>query len=210
MQSTHERTARPSDPLPSAFYAHPAPITAQRLIGCLLYREMEDGQIVSGRIVETEAYTQDDPACHAYNRRTPRCEVLYGAAGHAYVYFTYGIHHCLNVVCGIEGWAEGVLIRAIEPLSGLETMANNRGINALEIEAVRQKRLLCSGPGKICQALKIDGSFNGHDLTTGSSLWIGNRLDENVRISTGVRVGISKAKEREWRFMLQGSPFISK
>ncbi len=210
MKSPYNHSDYYTEPLPRNFYAYSAPAAAQRLIGCILYRQLEDGRTASGRIVETEAYTQDDPACHAFNRRTRRCEALYGAGGHAYVYFTYGVHFCFNVVCGSEGWAEGVLIRAVEPLTGLEMMAKNRGIDTFEIQTVRKKRLLCSGPGKICQAMQIDGAFNGHDLTTGCHLWISRRHDDSIKILSGVRVGISKAKDREWRFMLEGSTFISK
>lgn len=147
--------------------AIPAEVLAPKLIGAVLRRTLPDGMVLTGRIVETEAYMGADDRCsHAYNgRRTPRNEAMYGRAGLAYVYFTYGMHHCVNVVCGEEGVAVAVLIRALEPLTGLEAMRRLRGGR----KNLRD-RDLCSGPGKLCQALAIDRALNAADLTADGPL----------------------------------------
>jgi DNA-3-methyladenine glycosylase len=155
---------------------------------------------VGGIIVELEAYHHTDPAAHSYNGRTERNAVMFGPAGYAYVYRSYGIHWCLNFVCEEEGSASAVLIRALEPVHGLAAMRRRRGLHAA--------RALCSGPGKLCEALGVTHAQNGLPL---------DRAPFELRarsgtpdIATGVRIGITKAAEKPWRYGLKGSPFLSK
>jgi DNA-3-methyladenine glycosylase len=188
-------------PLPRAFYARGALTVARALLGRVLVCEL--GGRVSGRIVEVEAYrAADDPASHAYRGRTPRNRVMFGAPGHAYVYFTYGMHHCLNVVCAPAGRAEAVLVRALEPLEGLERAAARRGGR----EGVRLMR----GPGCVAQALGLTREHDGLDLVSGP-LWIADAppLRGGRRIVTGPRIGIRAGLERNWRFWLAGHPCVS-
>lgn len=175
-------------------------VVAKRLLGCELEREI-DGQSVRLRIVETEAYDQADAASHAYNGRTPRAEIMFGPAGRLYVYFTYGMHYCCNIVAGLEGYGAGVLIRAVEPLTGEEVLEKRRGKSGVE---------LTNGPAKLCQALGIDRRMNGHDLKESPlRLMIKPKLaDEQVVTTT--RVGISKAKDVPWRFYVKDSAYVSR
>ena len=136
------------EPFPREFYLQDTLTVAQALLGQLVWRRLPSGEVLSGIIVETEGYLTDDPACHAYRGQTPRNRTMFGPPGHAYVYFTYGLHMMLNLVCAPEGIAEAVLIRAIEPVEGVETMRLNRG----GIESVLQ---LTNGPGKLAQALAL-------------------------------------------------------
>ena len=149
---------------------------------------------VSGRIVETEAYMQDDPASHSFNGPTERNSVMFGSAGHLYVYRSYGIHWCANVVTGADGDGQAVLLRALVPVAGLEVMRSRR--------AGRPDRELCNGPGKLCAALGIDGADNGLDVTRASSairiVDDGTRVPPDVRV--GPRIGITKAVDTPWRF----------
>ncbi len=171
---------------------------AQRLIGVTL---LVDG--VGGRIVETEAYDRDDPASHAFPGPTVRNAVMFGPPGHAYVYRSYGIHWCLNFVCREEGHGAGVLIRAIEPTEGIARMRERRGVEDL--------RLLCSGPGKLGQALGIDHSLNGKRLDAPPfRLLEGGHSDHPVVLAVGPRIGISKAVDKAWRFGEKGSRYWSK
>jgi len=184
--------------------------TAQRLLGQRLVR-MLDGQRVSGIIVETEAYLgAADRAAHTYGgRRTKRNEAMYLAGGHAYVYFTYGMHHCMNVVCGREGEGVAVLLRAIEPEEGLDIMFQCR-------PAARREADLCSGPAKLCAALAIDRALNGADLRTSGELWIEavrRRPLPEARISRTPRIGIAYAEEwaaEPLRFTVRGSRHLSR
>lgn len=177
----------------------PAWEVAPRLLGCELVREL-DGQLLRGRIVEAEAYDQTDAASHSYRGRTPRTDVMFGPAGHLYVYFTYGMHYCCNVVTGGEGHGSAVLIRALEPLEGEAVMEARRG---------RGGHQLTNGPAKLCQALDIDKTWNGHDLRQPPlSLIIRDRLPpEDIVISR--RVGISQAKDVPWRFHIKDNGFVS-
>ena len=168
---------------------------APDLIGAELY---VDG--VGGRIVEVEAYDHEDPASHGFRGRTARNAVMFGPPGFAYVYRSYGVHWCLNFVCEPVGIADAVLIRAIEPLAGLESMRNRRGLEPV--------RLLCSGPGRLCQALALTGEHDGLALDR-PPFEIRPRRGE-VEIVSGPRVGISKAVERPWRYGLAGSAFLSR
>jgi DNA-3-methyladenine glycosylase len=185
------------------------PITVGReLLGKLLMRR-EGRALLAGRIVEDEAYLgQEDPAAHAYAGRTARNFVLFGPPGHAYVYFIYGNHYCLNVSCEPEGHAGCVLFRALEPLTGIEEMAEARGIR---IEAAHHLRLLTSGPGRLAQAFSITRERdNGCDLSSSNgSLWIGDDGYGARKIRLTARIGISKAADKNLRYFLEGSPFVS-
>lgn len=180
------------------FYARPVLEVAQDLIGCLLTHGP-----CSGVIVETEAYHDSEPACHAFIGVTPRTETLFGAPGRAYVYRSYGIHAMLNAVCEPEGVGAAVLIRALEPVDGIELMAVRRGAAKLTG--------LCSGPGKLTQALGITLADNRSDLTHGSIV-ISERPDGSGDpvIQRDRRIGITKATELEWRFCLADSRFLSR
>lgn len=155
---------------------------------------------VGGVIVEVEAYHHTDPAAHSYNGPTDRNAVMFGPAGYAYVYRSYGIHWCVNFVCETEGSASAVLIRAIEPTQGLAAMRRRRGL--------AETRALCSGPGKLCEALGITHKHNGLALDREPFELRGREGD--VEIAVGVRIGITKAADKPWRYGLKGSPFLSK
>ena len=168
---------------------------AQALIGAVL---LVDG--VGGRIVETEAYDREDAASHSHTGPTPRNQAMFGPPGRAYVYRSYGIHWCLNFVCREEGHGAGVLIRAIEPLKGLDIMSERRGL--------QEPRLLCSGPGRVGQALAILHSYNGHRLDQKPFEVLA--ADQPHEIVVGPRIGISKAADAPWRFGLAGSRYVSR
>lgn len=169
---------------------------AQQLIGVTV---LVDG--VGGIIVETEAYDRTDPASHAFPGPTMRNAVMFGPPGRSYVYRSYGIHWCLNFVCREEGHGAGVLIRAIEPTDGLARMRERRGLE--------DERLLCSGPGRVGQALGIDGGFGGHRLDRPPFRLLAAPSD-GVELLVGPRIGISKAMDVPWRFGLKGSRFLSR
>ncbi|MGH8907231.1 MAG: DNA-3-methyladenine glycosylase [Egibacteraceae bacterium] len=184
--------------LERGFFARPAPVVAPDLVGKLLIAAA--GGLVA-RLVEVEAYMQDDPACHAYGRRTPRLEPLYGPPGHAYVYFTFGMHWCANVSTGVDGVAEGCLLRAAEPISGLEVMRGRRG------ERVADRDLL-RGPARLAAAFGLSREDSGRDLCDGGPLRF---ADDGCRpeVETGPRVGVAAAADTAWRFMIAGSPWVS-
>jgi DNA-3-methyladenine glycosylase len=169
---------------------------APELIGAELY---VGG--VGGRIVEVEAYDHEDPAAHGFgNRRTARNASMFLSGGHAYVYRSYGIHWCLNFVCGEPNVASAVLVRALEPLAGLDEMRSRRGLD--------EPRLLCAGPGRLCQALGVTREHDGLPLDE-PPFELRERLDP-VQIVTGTRIGITKAADRPWRYGLLGSRFVSR
>ncbi|MBY0548192.1 MAG: DNA-3-methyladenine glycosylase [Candidatus Obscuribacterales bacterium] len=172
---------------PRAFYACPTVGVARDLLGSWLCRRLPDGTVVRAFIVEAEAYTADDPACHAFRGLTPRCEVMFGPPGRAYVYFIYGMYFCFNVVTEEEGIPGAVLIRAVDIDGG-------------------------NGPGKLCRALKITGEHNGIDLCDANgALWIEQRTAvlSADQIGVSIRVGISVAQERPWRFFVKEHPGVS-
>jgi len=173
---------------------------APRLLGCELVR-MIDGHKLRVKIVETEAYDQSDMASHSFKGRTPRNEVMFGPSGHLYVYFTYGMHHCMNIVTGNEGHGAGVLIRAVEPLEGLDEIERRRGYKRLHE--------LTNGPGKVTQALGVTRQLGGHNLRKEPlQLVVRPALSQEHLVQT-TRVGISAAKDMPWRFFIVNNPFVS-
>jgi DNA-3-methyladenine glycosylase len=185
--------------LERSFYERPSAEVAPDLLGRLLVRELPDGVRLVARIVETEAYQEDDPASHSYRGRTPRTDVMFGRPGRLYVYFTYGMHYCMNVVTGHSGEGSAVLLRSAEPLEGLEEMTRRRGTDDL--------RLLCSGPARLAQAFGVARRENGLDLVRGSDLFllVGDPVAKS-RVGRAPRVGISAARDRPGRFVSRGSP----
>ena len=182
-------------PLDEEFFARPVAEVAPDLLGCV---------ITVGRsaavIVEVERYQQDDPASHSFRGPTPRSAVMFGPAGRLYVYRSYGMHWCANVVCEPEGQGAAVLLRAAEPVGGLAAMRRRRGRD--------DARLLCSGPGRLCQALGIDGSMNATVLGDGPvRITAGEGVGD---VLVGPRIGISVAVDRPWRFGVAGSPHLSR
>jgi DNA-3-methyladenine glycosylase len=177
------------------FFARSVHEVAPELIGTTL---LVDG--VGGRIVEVEAYDQQDPASHGYSGRTARNVAMFGPPGHAYVYRSYGIHWCLNLVCGDEGVPEAALIRALEPTHGLDLQRERRGVDDV--------RALCSGPGKLCQALGVTREHDGRPLDAPPF-----RLEERTQVPeiiVGPRIGITRATELSWRYGEAGSSFLSR
>ncbi len=187
--------------LPRSFFARDGRLVAPELLNKVLVR----GERV-GRIVEVEAYAgTEDPASHGFRGPTARNEVMFGPAGHLYVYFTYGMHHCANAVCGPVGESSAVLLRALAPLEGLEAMRAARG------PAARRDRDLCSGPAKLCQAFGIERELDGADLVAGDEVRI---LDDGTAPPTepgvSTRIGISVAVDEPWRWFVPGDPNVSR
>ena len=171
---------------PREFYSRPTVAVARDLLGAMLHRRLENGNLVSGRILEVEAYTEDDPACHAFRGKTERCKIMFGPAGYVYVYFIYGMYWCLNVVTEEDGVPGAVLIRAVETPGG-------------------------NGPGKLCRAWDIDRRHYGVDLCDSqSSLWIARSapLPES-EIAESTRIGLKVAEDRVWRFFVKGHTGVS-
>jgi DNA-3-methyladenine glycosylase len=209
---TTDQRLSTADPLPRDFYLRDPREVARDLLGKLLVRREGKSQL-AGRIVEVEAYLgTDDPAAHSAAGRTARNEVLFGPPGHAYVYFIYGVHYCLNVSCMAEGDAGCVLIRALEPISGFEKMARNRKLTISAHPTQHELRQLTSGPGRLTQALGITRPLdNGKDMTVRSSdLQILDDGFQAERISTSKRIGITKAAEAPLRFTIAGNAFVSR
>lgn len=172
---------------------------AQKLLGCFLVRNIGE-HVIRARIVETESYDQSDAASHSFNGRTARTDVMFGASGHLYVYFTYGLHYCCNVVTGAVGEGSAVLIRAVEPVEGRDFVEHHRDKTGVEVT---------NGPAKLCQALDIDKRLNGHNLR-----YFPLRLETGPplppkSIMTAPRVGISKEREALRRFYIRGNPYVS-
>jgi DNA-3-methyladenine glycosylase len=188
--------------LARTFYEGPTTEVAKRLLGKRLVRHLGNTEL-AGIVVEVEAYRGfDDPASHAFKGRTPRNDVMYGEAGHAYVYFTYGNHYCLNVTTEPVGVPGAVLIRALEPTRGILAMMKNRGKeDALE---------LASGPGKLTKAMCIGRELNGEDLVTSRLLYFTEGKLGRFEWDKSSRIGVSIGADREWRFFVKGSPFVSK
>jgi len=193
----------PSIPLARSFYERHTVRVAKELLGKVLVRRLGSTEL-KGMIVEAEAYRgQDDPASHAYVGRTEGNEVMFGQPGHGYVYFTYGMHYCLNVTTEPIGQAGAVLIRAAQPVKGIEVMKKKRGIDRI--------RDLTNGPAKLTQAFAVTGALNGHDLTTVDKLFIAeNDKPEAFHIASTSRIGIRAGLDRPWRFFIKGNRFVSK
>lgn len=193
-----------------AFFARDPRQVARQLLGKILVRQAASSHApLTARLVEVEAYLgESDPAAHAAAGRTLRNSVLFGPPGHAYIYFIYGNHYCLNVSCETEGKAGSVLFRALEPLTGSEAMAHARGI---ELEGPKDLPKLTSGPGRLCEAFGITRTRdNGSDLTSPSStLWIGDDGYRARNIATGPRIGITKAADMPLRYWIAGNRFVS-
>jgi DNA-3-methyladenine glycosylase len=188
--------------LPPAWYARPAEVIGPALIGQTLARRLPNGEIVRGLIVETEAYTQDDPACHGYGGRiTPARQALFGPPGHAYVYFTYGMHHCCNVVTDRDGFASAALLRAVA-LTALPP--------GVVLPAGSKPERLAAGPGKLCRVLGIDRSLNGAPLTPATGLWVEAGPLSAPPLAQTPRIGITRGTEFLWRWCLAGHPAVSR
>ena len=179
------------------------PIAAARyLLGGIIVRTLPDGTVLSGKIVETEAYHEVDPASHTFGGKRVRNAAMFGPPGHAYIYFTYGMHWCFNVTAGPVGYGAGILIRAVEPVDGIEKMKQIR-----KMDNILQ---LTNGPAKLAQALAIDKSLYGHDLTNPPlQIFVGEPLKPS-EITISTRIGISQAAAELLRFYINDSPFISK
>jgi DNA-3-methyladenine glycosylase len=194
--------------LPREFYDRDPRRVCRELLGKVLVRN-EPRKYLAARIVEVEAYLgKNDGASHSYAGRTPRNAVLFGPPGYAYVYFIYGNHYCLNVSCLPDGVAGGILFRAAEPLAGIEAMAMARG---LVLKSTRNLRNLTSGPGRLAEAFEITRDRdNGKDLTSPKSdLFIADDGYRARKVLTTPRIGITKAAERPWRYVIEGNPFVS-
>jgi DNA-3-methyladenine glycosylase len=220
-----EAKLRSATILPREFYNRDPVTVARDLLGKLLIRR-EGRKLLAGRIVEDEAYLgAGDPAAHAYSGRTPRNAVLFGAPGHAYVYFIYGNHYCLNVSCMPEGYGEGVLFRAMEPVAGIEAMADARGMDIPTLAPkpgasmghhgsplrLSEMRLIASGPGRMCEALGITRARdNGKDFTSRKSdLWFADDGYRPEKVLATPRIGITKAMDQPLRFVVAGNPYVS-
>ncbi len=187
----------------SNFFKGQTEEVAKKLLGKILVR-IYNGKILAGKIVETEAYLdENDLASHSAVGMTERNKVMFGEAGLAYVYFTYGMHYCFNVVTGEKGKGSAVLIRALEPIEGIEQMKKFR--------RKKDVHILTNGPAKLCQALKIDKKLNGVDLKTSSEIFIGEpNQQEQFEIMTTTRIGIEKSKDLPLRFYIKENKFVSK
>jgi DNA-3-methyladenine glycosylase len=191
----------PLEPLPRQFFDRNALDVTRELIGKTLVRRL-DNAILAGRIVETEAYIGEaDPACHASHGLTPRTRVMYGPAGFSYVYFTYGMYYMLNAVCEREGFPAAVLIRAVEPLAGLEEM--------MQVRKAKNEFQIANGPGKLCGAFSIDSELNGLDLTSRMSALQICEGEDVVAVAWSARIGIREGIEKLWRCFVPNNPFVS-
>ena len=200
------RLPRFSSPLPRSFYLRPTLVIAKDLLGKFLIRTIGRYKLI-GRIVEVEAYLgKRDPASHAYRGMTKRNEVMFRQGGHLYVYFTYGMHFCANVVTAEEGIGEAVLLRAVEPLAGLERMKRNRGFDNLRTDLGN----LTNGPAKLCQALGIARAENGSDLMGRRISIVSAPGPQRFRIASSTRIGIRVGTEHRWRFFIKDNPWVSR
>ncbi len=185
--------------LPQEFYGRDPLVVARELLGKVLVAGS-----CAGRIVETEAYRSDDPASHSFRGETARNAVMFGDAGRLYVYFTYGMHYCANVVSGSRGEGSAVLIRAVEPLRGVELMQSRR-------TAARRMVDLTNGPAKVCQAFGIDLAANGVDLVASEQITVSDEVQSPViSVQSSARVGISRGRELPWRFFDTDSPYVGR
>lgn len=190
------------------FYKKDLLVVAKELLGKVLVKN-NNGKFISGRIVEVEAYDGDiDRAAHSYGGKTKRNEVMFNEGGLLYVYLSYGVHYCSNVVTGVAGKGTAVLIRAVEPVIGVEEMMKNRFGNTKLNE--KKKINLTNGPGKICQAFGINKSHSGTDLTSDKIFLVNYRLRKNEKVGVSRRIGITKSVELPWRFYIKDNPYLSR
>jgi len=199
-------------PLPRSFFLQSTLQVAQELLGKYFIRRIGKNLLI-GKIVEVEAYRSNDPASHSFHGKTDRNSVMFGEGGHLYVYFTYGMHFCANIATGKEGIGEAVLIRSVEPLTGIEIMTKNRSSSAksLNFKSLNHKVLinLTNGPAKFCQAFNISRKENGLDLT-GSNIIIADGESISPRsIKRSSRIGIRAGLEKKWRFFIKRNPWVS-
>lgn len=190
------------------FYLQPVLTVAKELLGKVIVKQ-EGDKILSGRIVEVEAYDgKIDQASHSYNGKTKRNEVMFNEGGYFYVYLTYGVHHCCNVVTGKKDSGEAVLIRAVEPIDGIEIIANRR----FGKKNISQKEMfnLTSGPGKVCQAFGFNKTYSGLELNGDEVFLINQKKLSDNKIGTSKRIGISKSIDLPWRFFEIGNPYLSR
>ncbi|MBA4313203.1 MAG: DNA-3-methyladenine glycosylase [Chlorobiaceae bacterium] len=200
--------------LPRSFYLRPTLTVAKELLGKYLIRKIGDRTLV-GKIVEVEAYLgKNDPASHAYRGITKRNEVMFKKGGHLYVYFTYGMHFCANIVTGDEGKGSAVLLRAIEPIEGMEAIMKNRGIEWIDgvMDRWSYGKLLnlTNGPAKLCEAFNIKREQNGTDLRQDDIFIARGELIARNQIGSSTRIGITSATEKKWRFYIKENPYVSK
>jgi DNA-3-methyladenine glycosylase len=196
--------------IPSAWLDRSAVAVAPDLIGCTLVRQLADGRQLRGRIVETEAYQEGDPACHAYRKQTARNRIMFGAAGYIYVYLIYGIYHCVNVVTDRDGSPSAVLIRALE--------LDPDTIALTPFKPKEKPERVAAGPGKLCQALQIDLSLYGTKLEVGQALWLEARTPEwqanldagEIELIQTTRIGLTQGIELPWRWYVKGCKAVSK
>jgi len=195
--------------LPRSFYTRSTLTVAKELLGKTFVRII-DGEILSGMIVETEAYLHNDLACHTFRGKTERNKVMFNDGGYLYVYFTYGMHYCSNIVTNKENIGEAVLIRAVEPITGINVMKKNRFPNDHHLKSDRHLHLITNGPAKFAQAFSLTKFENGIDLL-GNKIFIaeGETLSSSRIVST-TRIGINTAIEKKWRFYINGNEWISK
>lgn len=198
--------------LPRSFYLRPTERVAKDLLGKFLVRKFDKKYLV-GKIVETEAYCEDDPASHSYRGKTKRNEVMFWMGGHLYVYFTYGMHFCANVVTEKEGTGEAVLIRAVEPIEGIAMMIKNRSKRKSGVMAYWKKGVLkdlTNGPARVCEAFGFGRKENGTDLL-GDEIFITEPMEKSqIQIGTSSRVGIKNGLEKRWRFFIKNNPYVSR
>ncbi|MDP4219236.1 MAG: DNA-3-methyladenine glycosylase [Bacteroidota bacterium] len=186
-----------------SFFQRKVQIVARDLLGSYLHRKLGNEEMI-GRIVETEAYHQSDPASHSYHGMTERNKIMFGEAGFSYVYFTYGMHYCMNIVTGFPDTGEAILFRALEPVHGTKEMFRRR-------KKAKTERDLLSGPAKLCEALGIARTENGIDLITGETLYLTRgSLGKDERIGVSTRVGITVGIDKNWRYYIKNNPFVSK
>jgi DNA-3-methyladenine glycosylase len=199
--------------LPLSFFESYDTLTlAQKLLGCELVHDSPDG-ITSGIIVETEAYLQDDPACHAFNRRTVRTEPMYGPPGTIYVYLIYGMYQCVNIVSNRAGIGEAVLIRALQPVNGIDLMETRRSFQR-KTQTYSDKKIslkeLCRGPGKLVKAMGIDKSLHNGKSLSDSSLFVREGIQTDFQSDSSSRIGITVGIELAYRFFIKNNPYVSK
>ena len=195
-------------PLPRSFYLRPTLQVARDLLGKHIVRNVGT-KLLIGKIVEVEAYCKGDPASHAFRGRTMRNSVMFLEGGHLYIYFTYGMHFCANIVTGKEGDGEAVLIRAVEPLGGIEIMTKNRFPN-LQFHNQQSLINLTNGPAKFCQAFGIARRQNGLDLLDSEISIINGTPIPSKIMKCSSRIGIQHAVEKKWRFYIKGNPWVSR